>query len=313
MNGRNSLEVAARYHDALPLRIREYLNRRGITDPVVDLHLLGWNGERITIPVWDRRGELAYFRLAKDPEEVSSVPKMLSPGGAPAELYGWERLNAKPLRIVISEGEFDRLVLETQGIAAVTSTAGAGVFRPEWAAAFDPIPEVYICFDRDEAGRRGAARVARVIPHARIVELPAEVGDGGDVTDYFVRLKRSRTDFLGLLRAARPGAPRDALKPPVSDRGRSQSFGGRDVDELKASVPIENVVGRYVKLRRSGVTLVAHCPFHADRSPSFTVYPDTRTFYCFGCQTHGDVVSFLVKVENLTFPEALKVLRRLVA
>ncbi len=77
----------------------------------------------------------------------------------------------------------------------MTSTGGAGTFQHEWAEAFESTPEVYVCFDRDEAGRRGALRVARIIAHAKIVELPPEVGDGGDVTDFFVGLEGSREDF----------------------------------------------------------------------------------------------------------------------
>jgi len=63
-------------------------------------------------------------------------------------------------------------------------------------------------------------------------------------------------------------------------------------------------------LRRSGKNFVARCPFHDDRNPSFAVYPETQSFYCFGCHASGDVLSFLMRVEHLTFVEALKVLRQ---
>src|SRR5437867_9443695 len=183
-----ALEIAHQYHHAMPDRIRRYLNNRGIPDAVIELHLLGWNGERITIPIRDAEGQVLSFKLAKDPDDERPGPKMLAPLGSAVALYGWERLRVKPPRIIICEGEFDRLVLEAQGFAAVTSTGGAGVFRPEWAEAFKEIPEVYLCFDRDDAGRRGALRVARLIPQAKVVELPIEVGVGGDITDYFARL-----------------------------------------------------------------------------------------------------------------------------
>src|SRR5260370_33683493 len=101
-------------------------------------------------------------------------------------------------------GEFGRLVMEANGFAAVTSTGGAGTFRAEWAKEIEPISEVYICFDRDPAGRRGAVRVGLMIPQAKLVELPEEVGLGGDVTDYFVGLKRSREDFIQFLERAQP-------------------------------------------------------------------------------------------------------------
>jgi DNA primase len=159
--------LAAKFHRALPNRIREYPHSRGIPDEVVNRHFLGWNGWRIMIPVFNRKGVCAFFRLAKDPDNQSDAPKMLSLRGSSVELYGWEVLRLKPQRVVICEGEFDRLVLEANGLEAVTSTGGAGTFRPEWAEAFTEISEVYICFDRDEAGRKGALRIARMIAHAK--------------------------------------------------------------------------------------------------------------------------------------------------
>jgi DNA primase len=299
------------YHQRLPPRIRKYLNERGIPTPLIHKHLLGWNGERITIPIPDRETKIAFFKLAKDPEDHSDSPKMLATPGTHAELYGWERVLAKPHQIIICEGEFDRLVLENQGFAAVTSTGGAGVFPPEWAKEFEPIPEVYICFDRDEAGRSGALRLGRLIPDAKLVELPDEVGDAGDVTDFFVRLGRSREDFLQLLDNAQP-APQDEgpqfvnIGPALQRRKANE-----EVEQLKRGVLIENVVSSYVQLRRSGKNFVGQCPFHDDRIPSFVVYPVTQSFYCFGCKAHGDVAGFLMRIEKLTFPEVLRTLREL--
>ncbi|PYV26875.1 MAG: hypothetical protein DMG97_09875 [Acidobacteria bacterium] len=83
------------------------------------------------------------------------------------------------------------------------------------------------------------------------------------------------------------------------------------VDRLKRSTAIEDLVARYVELYTSGQNYRARCPFHEDRNPSFVVYPQTQSFYCFGCREHGDVLSFLMRQERLTFPEALKVLRKL--
>src|SRR6266851_4951864 len=149
---RDLLDLATEYHTALPGRIRQYIYRRGIPDLLIDFHLLGWNGSRITIPIFNRQGELAFFKLARDPEDRLPGPKMMTTHGAYAELYGWGEALKKPPQIIICEGEFDRLVLEAKGFTAVTSTGGAGVFRSEWADELASIPELYICFDNDEAG-----------------------------------------------------------------------------------------------------------------------------------------------------------------
>jgi DNA primase len=303
---------ALEYHWNLPERIRDYLRReRGIADEVIDLHCLGWNGQRVTIPITDRNGQVVAFKFAKDPADPTDSPKMLATPGARAELYGWERTLAKPTQIIICEGEFDRLVLESQGFAAVTSTGGALTFRPEWGPYFDPIPSIYVCFDNDDAGREGAQRVAEVIPRARIVRLLEEVGQGGDVTDFFVRLGRGRDEFERLLDAAEPLPLRlstgSGSSPPTPPLPGSSS----GVQELKSRLPIGDLIGRFVPLRPSGHRLVGRCPFHGDHTPSFMVYPGTQSFHCFGCRAHGDVFAFLMRYERLTFREALEVVRKL--
>jgi DNA primase len=303
---------ALEYHRNLPERIRGYLRReRGIADEVIDLHFLGWNGQRITIPITDRDGVVAFFKLAKDPADATDSPKMVAAARAHADLYGWERILSKPEKIIVCEGEFDRLVLESQGFAAVTSTGGALTFRREWGPYFDPIHSIYVCFDNDDAGREGAQRVAEVIPRARIIRLPEEVGESGDVTDFFVRLGRGRDEFERLLAAAQP-LP---LRLPTDNRPSLPAAAlpgrGSDVQELKSRIPIADLVGRYVPLRPSGERRVARCPFHDDENPSFVVFPATGTFHCFGCRAHGDVIAFLMRVEQVSFKKALDVLRSL--
>src|SRR5439155_25844398 len=243
------------------------------------------------------------------PHDQSDSPKMLATPGGHAELYGWERVLANPEQIIICEGEFDRLVLESRGFAAVTSTGGALTFRPTWTEAFREIPQVYICFDNDAAGRAGAERVARLIPHARLVRLPEEVGDGGDVTDFFVRLGRGREEFGDLLEAARPLPEEQRRTQPAAMPTEAGVPRNNEVDRLKRSLAIEDLIARYVELYTSGGNYRARCPFHEDRNPSFVVYPQTQTFYCFGCREHGDVLSFLMRQERLTFPETLNALR----
>lgn len=67
-------------------------------------------------------------------------------------------------------------------------------------------------------------------------------------------------------------------------------------------------MGQYVTLQRAGRTLKCCCPFHADSTPSCTVYTDTESFYCFGCQVGGDVVSFIMRISNLSYIEAVRLL-----
>ncbi|MBP7146438.1 MAG: toprim domain-containing protein [Acidobacteria bacterium] len=308
MSNATYLDLARQYHGQMPPRIRAYLNARGITDDVIARFLLGFDGERITIPVFDRECDFAFFRYARDPERPWG-PKMRSQPGAWAELYGWEHVREDQERLVVCEGEFDRLVLEGRGIAAVTGTGGALVFLPEWAEALRSVPNLYVCYDHDAAGRAGARRVASLLPHARVVQLPDELGLRGDVTDFFVKLKRTREDFLALLDAAEPLPPEPESQDPP--RRPWQPFPGTDAAELQARVRLEEVVGEFVTLRRTGQVLKGRCPFHDDRVPSFVVYPGSQTFHCFGCRAHGDALAFVQKYEGLTFGQALEVIRRL--
>jgi len=88
-----------------------------------------------------------------------------------------------------------------------------------------------------------------------------------------------------------------------------QLFAGREgVEEVRSRTDIVSVISEYVSLRKAGRNFVGLCPFHQERTPSFTVSPERQMFYCFGCGKGGDVFSFLMMKENLTFGEALRVL-----
>lgn len=80
------------------------------------------------------------------------------------------------------------------------------------------------------------------------------------------------------------------------------------ISEIRNANPIENFIGSYVSLKKSSRNYVCNCPFHSERTPSFTVFTDTQNFYCFGCHAGGDVITFTMKMENLEFIDALKFL-----
>lgn len=84
----------------------------------------------------------------------------------------------------------------------------------------------------------------------------------------------------------------------------SESF----LDELKSKTDIDDVISSYVSLKRRGSTSKGLCPFHNEKTPSFTVYHDTQSFYCFGCGAGGDAVTFIKRIENLDYLDAVKLL-----
>jgi DNA primase len=75
---------------------------------------------------------------------------------------------------------------------------------------------------------------------------------------------------------------------------------------VKQQTDIVRIVGEYLKLRKSGANWSALCPFHKEKSGSFYLYPATSSYYCFGCHEHGDVFTFVMKMDNLSFPEAVR-------
>ncbi len=86
------------------------------------------------------------------------------------------------------------------------------------------------------------------------------------------------------------------------------AFPDQFILELKQNNPIDSVMSSYVSLNRRGRNAVCLCPFHSEKSPSCTVYLDNNSFYCFGCGTGGDVITFIMKIENLDYVEAIKFL-----
>ncbi len=78
------------------------------------------------------------------------------------------------------------------------------------------------------------------------------------------------------------------------------------IDELVARNPIEDVVGQYVQLKRSGSNLFGLCPFHGEKTASFSVAPDKGIYYCFGCHKGGGAINFMMEVEGLSYPDAVR-------
>ena len=88
------------------------------------------------------------------------------------------------------------------------------------------------------------------------------------------------------------------------------AFPAAFIDELIARNPIEDVVGQYVSLRRSGSNLFGLCPFHGEKTASFSVAPDKGMYYCFGCHKGGGAVNFMMELEGLSYPDAVRTLAK---
>jgi len=189
-------------HRELPNDIRTYLNKRGVNDEIINTYKLGfgtfYRKKWITIPIKNKNGEYIFFKLRQSPEDGNE--KMTYPKGIEAQVYNWEELKTPEEKIMICEGELDSLLLLSKGVKSITSTHGAMTFKREWIEEISKnFKDIYICFDNDEAGRNGAKRIAKILEdydnNIFIISLPKNVGDGGDITDYFIKLNGALDDL----------------------------------------------------------------------------------------------------------------------
>ena len=88
------------------------------------------------------------------------------------------------------------------------------------------------------------------------------------------------------------------------------AFSPAFLEELNNRSPIEDVVGQYVALTRRGSNLFGLCPFHGEKTPSFSVKPEKGIYYCFGCHKGGGVINFIMEIENLSYPDAVRFLAK---
>src|SRR5690349_3086902 len=101
------------------------------------------------------------------------------------------------------------------------------------------------------------------------------------------------------------------MRRPVGRRARTVTRYSQDLlDEIAKRLDLSELVGRYVPLRRAGKLYKACCPFHQEKTPSFTVTPERGSWKCFGCGKGGNGFMFLVEKEGVSFPEAVRQLAR---
>ncbi len=79
-----------------------------------------------------------------------------------------------------------------------------------------------------------------------------------------------------------------------------------DKEEIRKATDIVEIIGQYAQLKKTGQNYIGLCPFHSERSPSFTVNPEKQIYHCFGCGRGGDVSNFLIEYHSFSFPQSLK-------
>lgn len=175
-------------------------NKRGFTDDTIRQFRLGYHNGRITIPLFNEEGcyNIRQYDWAKrDSSKVISWER----GRGGVTLFPDPSLWSDD-PIFLCEGEMDCILMHQLGFNAVTSTSGAGNWKPEWNQLFHS-REVNICYDIDKAGQNGMVNVANNLEHiassVRILNLPISEPSNGDVTDWVVGYGATRDDFQHLI------------------------------------------------------------------------------------------------------------------
>ncbi len=200
--------LAEQYNKDLPPERREYYHKRGLSDETIDHFKLGWDGTRYTIPIFIN-GECVNIRRRRDDSNRRDKGGKIynTSGHGKAAIFNQDILKETET-VIVAEGEFDAMLLIQHGWPAVSGTGGAGTFPDEWASLFESCQVVYVCYDNDLSGRSGTTKVARIVgSKVRIATLPDDVGEGGDITDFFVKLQRTDADLEALLQEAKPYEP----------------------------------------------------------------------------------------------------------
>lgn len=242
--------LVSEYHRALMALngpIRSILHeRRGFTDDTLKRFQLGWDGERVTIPIFDEFNTLVNFRRYKwnstdDQWKVLNYVDDIGNSYGEVRIFGIENLVDETIEeIVWSEGETDRIINEQNGFPTACPTSGAGSWNPVWTKYFRNKKRVYIAQDNDEAGRSATEKLCeklyRVVD-VYIIQWPENFPKKGDITDFYTKCGFTATDFRNLLDNAvkyvdpskeqRLADESEAKDVHLADSARSELYGKR--------------------------------------------------------------------------------------
>ena len=221
--------------------IRDMLKeRRGLTDETLKRFQLGWDGERITIPIYDEFNTLVNFRRYKwnstdDQWKVLNYVDEYNNSYGEVRIFGIDRVVDTDIDYVVwSEGEMDRLCAEQHGFPTACATSGAGTWKPEWTKLFRNKKRVYLAQDNDEAGRIATQKLCeklyRVVD-VYIINWPENFPTKGDITDFFTKCGQTTQDFQVLLDNATRYIDPSMVEARVADESEAQEVHLSDSSE----------------------------------------------------------------------------------
>lgn len=221
--------------------IRDMLKeRRGLTDETLKRFQLGWDGERITIPIYDEYNTLVNFRRYKwnstdDQWKVLNYVDEYNNSYGEVRIFGIDQVVDSDVEYIVwAEGEMDRICAEQHGFPTACATSGAGTWKPEWTKLFRNKKRVYLAQDNDEAGRIATQKLCeklyRVVD-VYVINWPENFPAKGDITDFFTKCGQTSQDFQTLLDNATRYIDPSMVEERVADESEAQEVHLSDSSE----------------------------------------------------------------------------------
>lgn len=266
--------------------MQEDIKKRGISQKAYDFFGLYVENNKLHIPIYSPTGEKLFEKI----KQYSGIAKYThSITGATGQLYCAHRLKGKK-EVIITEGELDALVMWSNGYAAVSSTTGAlSEFKDEWIELLKN-KKIYICYDNDSPGRKGAEKLKTKIPSATILHLK----DVKDISEYYEKYGEVKSIFNLIDKNNKETAVK-TIKPTKKIK---------DEKIIKAK---EIPLGQICQFNKENKT---RCIFHNEKTASLAWNKKTNTYKCFGCGEFGDSISLYQKINNVDFRTALNALNK---
>lgn len=247
--------------------VLKLMNKRGFTKNTIEAWELGWDGSRVIIPVRDEEGKLVNVRRYK--MDAAGSEKMLNiPGRGEGRIFRPDILAANDV-VVLTEGETDCIILNQNGIPAIAHTAGASTFKSQWAPMFAH-KKVFVCYDNDEAGRKGSAKAAKAISafadEVYKIDLPLDE-QGADITDYFVGEYGDAEAFRLLMKEAQEKKSDPTKEKALPTKGKEvtllESMSANSANSQEALEVVVSIAGKTIVPSSAPATFVAECDMSA--------------------------------------------------
>ena len=280
--------------------MKDYLNKRGINEKAISEFGFVENSDKsISFNIEDLEGNIIGKKVRANHEIEKPERKYKNPTGVGNQLFNWHRVK-NSTKIVIVEGEFDAILLWSLGINAISTTVGASgtKYSEEWISLLkDKV--IYIWFDNDKAGHDGMSSMYKQFPNAKFI-FNVE-GDKADATDVWINLGEDgiKEALNSAEKITEPYISKFGIKFSLEVKKQIERLNSDSNSEFYKRLEEAKRIpmGNLLDLDQQGKVI---CPFHKEKTKSFSWDKTNNTFKCFGCGVQGDTVNFVQDKYNFS-------------